>query len=272
MVVVKMGLFFFFIRFLIYLFYNVFFICQTILLISAIGSIIIGSFGSLYQQGIKRLLSYTSISQVGFAFLGLSCGTPAGITSSILFFIAYIVASMGIFIILINVESFLRGTNVMYLSDLTNFSNRNRSEAILLTIFLLSMAGIPPLAGFYGKLSIFLAIIGSQLYTFTLLAIILSTVNAYIYVRIIKVLWSDSINLGLENFKLYDYFLMFPRSSKIPKSKVMDLYELIIKYMLRLLLFYIITVHTFITAHLEWSRALMYTLITIVYKSTTELS
>jgi NADH-quinone oxidoreductase subunit N len=123
MVIVKTGLFFFFIRFLIYLFYNIFFMCQTILLISALGSIIVGSFGSLYQQGIKRLLSYTSVSQVGFALLGISCGTPAGITSSILFFIAYIVASMGVFIILINIEGYYSGVNIIYISDLTNFSN-----------------------------------------------------------------------------------------------------------------------------------------------------
>jgi NADH-quinone oxidoreductase subunit N len=188
MVVVKMGLFFFFIRFLIYLFYNVFFICQTILLISALGSIIIGSLGSLYQQGIKRLLAYTSISQVGFAFLGLSCGTPAGIMSSILFFIAYIVASMGVFIILINTEGFYSGSPAIYLSDLTGFNTFQRTEAVILTIFILSMAGIPPLAGFFGKLTIFLATIGAHMYTFTLVAIILSTVNAYTYMRFIKVL------------------------------------------------------------------------------------
>jgi NADH-quinone oxidoreductase subunit N len=123
MVIVKMALFFFFLRFLIYLFYNIFFICQTILLVSSLGSIILGSFGSLYQQGIKRLLSYTSISQVGFALLGLACGTPAGIISSILFFIAYIVASLGVFIILINIESYCKDGNIIYISELTNFSN-----------------------------------------------------------------------------------------------------------------------------------------------------
>jgi NADH-quinone oxidoreductase subunit N len=267
MVVVKMGLFFFFIRFLIYLFYNVFFICQTILLISALGSIIVGSFGSLYQQGIKRLLSYTSISQVGFALLGISCGNPAGIISSILFFIAYIVASMGVFIILINVEGYYSGSNVIYLSDLTNFSNWNRSEALILTIFILSMAGIPPLAGFFGKLSIFLATIGAQMYTFTLLAITLSTVNAYVYIRIVKVLWSDHLILGLENFKLYDYFFMFLTNYTPLRSKVMALYELVIKYILRLLLLHVITMHLFFTWHLSWSRALMYGLIIITPKS-----
>ena len=69
MTVVKMSLFFFFVRFIIYFFYDIFYIYQDILMISAIGSAIIGCFGSLYQQGIKRLLAYSSISQVGFSFL-----------------------------------------------------------------------------------------------------------------------------------------------------------------------------------------------------------
>jgi NADH-quinone oxidoreductase subunit N len=244
MIVVKMGLFFFFIRFLIYLFYNVFFICQTILLISALGSIIVGSFGSLYQQGIKRLLSYTSVSQVGFTVLGISCGNPAGIISSIFFFIAYITASMGVFIILINIEGYLSGSNITYLSELTNFSNLNRSEALVLTIFILSMAGIPPLAGFFGKLSIFLATIGAQMYTFTLLAITISTINAYVYIRIIKVLWSDNLIVGIENFKLYDYFLMFLTNYTPLRS--MLLYEWLIKRILKVLLLYITTMYSFL--------------------------
>jgi NADH-quinone oxidoreductase subunit N len=262
MVIVKMALFFFFLRFLIYLFYNIFFICQTILLVSSLGSIILGSFGSLYQQGIKRLLSYTSISQVGFALLGLACGTPAGIISSILFFIAYIVASLGVFIILINIESYCKDGNIIYISELTNFSNWNRSGALVLTIFILSMAGIPPLAGFFGKLSIFLATIGAHMYIFTLIAIFLSTVNAYTYIRIIKILWSDHIIFGTENFKLYDYFFMFTISEST-KSKTILIYKSMVKYILRLLLLHITTMYFFFTWHLSWCRALLYSMVTI---------
>lgn len=112
------------------------------------------------------------------------------------------------------------------------------------------MAGIPPLAGFFGKLSIFLATVGAHMYTLTLISIFLSTVNAYIYIRIIKVLWSEHIILGLGNFKLYDHFFMF-LTSYIPfKSKIMGLYELVIKYILKLLLFHITTMYIFFTVHL----------------------
>jgi NADH:ubiquinone oxidoreductase subunit 2 (subunit N) len=262
MVIVKMALFFFFLRFLIYLFYNIFFICQTILLISALGSIIVGSFGSLYQQSIKRLLSYTSISQVGFALLGLACGTSAGIISSILFFIVYIVASMGIFIILINIEGYYNGCNIIYISDLTNFSKCNRWAALLLTSFILSMAGIPPLAGFFGKLAIFLATIGAHMYIFTLIAIFLSTINAYVYIRIIKILWSDHIIFGTENNMLYDHFFMFS-SSRLIKSKIILIYELVIKSILRLLFLHITTMIFFLEWYLSWCRTLLYSMVTV---------
>lgn len=191
MTVVKMTFYFFFVRFIIYIFYNVFFICQNILLISVFGSLIVGTFGSLYQSSIKRLLSYTSVSQVGFALMGLACGTIEGISSSIFFFSVYIIGSIGIFIILLNTSN--NNGNLRYISDFTNFNRINKITSLILTILILSMAGIPPLAGFFGKLVIFLAAMGSHLYLFTLVAIVLSTINAFVYFRMIKTLWSDHV-------------------------------------------------------------------------------
>jgi NADH:ubiquinone oxidoreductase subunit 2 (subunit N) len=128
------------------------------------------------------------------------------------------------------------------------------------------MAGIPPLAGFFGKLSIFLAILGSHMYTLTLISIFLSTINAYVYIRILKILWSDRLILGLENSKLYDHFFMFLTNYIPLKSKVLVSYELVIKLMLKGLLLYIITMHIFFTCHLSWARILMYGLITVTPK------
>lgn len=252
MVIIKLGVFFFFIRLIVYLFFSIFSICQTILMISALGSIIVGSFGSLYQHGIKRILSYTSISQVGFALIGIACGTPAGITSTILFFCAYIVASMGVFIILINAEGYYGGNSLVFISDLTNFNKYNKIESLVLTILILSMAGIPPLAGFYGKLTIFLATIGAHLYIFTIIILILSTINAYIYIRIIKILWSDHIVLvNTDNVIIYDIFVMFLSNFLKTKHTDIIIYEKIIKYSLRVLLLYITTMQIFLVTHLS---------------------
>ena len=115
---------------------------------SGIGSLIIGCLGSLTQNKLKKLFIYSSISQVGFCFFGLLIGTPEAIQKTFLFFIFYIITSLGILIILLNTESYIQGTNIKYVTDLSNFGEHNQFEALLLSFMLFSLAGIPPLAGF----------------------------------------------------------------------------------------------------------------------------
>lgn len=194
MTVVKLALFFTFARFLVYFFYYTPFLYQNILLISAIGSLLIGSLGSLYQQGLKRLLAYASISQVGFALFGLWCHSIEGIISSLVFFTIYIFVSLAIFAILLNVESFYKGDSLLYISDLSCFSRFNISISAFLSIFLLSMAGIPPLSGFFSKVFIFISTTGLFYYGFTIGIIFLSTINAFVYFKLIKILWSDRVD------------------------------------------------------------------------------
>lgn len=189
--VVKLGIFFFFVRFLIFFFYpNLYFLYTTTLLISSLGSIFIGCFGSLYQQSIKRLFSYASITQVGFSFLGLCCVSFEGIISSLFFFIIYIFTSMGIFAILINSECFFKVGTLVSIVDFAKIKT-NVTITIVLTIFLLSMAGIPPLAGFFTKLFIFISVLNAGYIFLFIWVIIISVINSYIYLRIIKILWSD---------------------------------------------------------------------------------
>jgi len=240
-----MALYFFFVRFVIYFFYDIFFIYQDILMVSAIGSVLVGCFGSLYQSGIKRLLAYTSISQVGFSFLGLISASLEGISASLLFFIVYIIVSVGIFSIVINAESYYKGGNLVNLSDLTNFSKYNSSVAIMFTIFIFSMAGIPPLGGFVSKLVIFASAAGSYFYTFTIGLIIISTINVYVYVRMIKTMWSDVLVISCDSanegalveskFLLYDVFIMsLPKNwqSDIAKSSFYSFYQKLIFFII----------------------------------------
>jgi NADH-quinone oxidoreductase subunit N len=188
MTVVKMSIYLFFIRFLIFFFYFVSIFYQDILAISAIGSLIVGCFGSIYQHGLKRLLAYASISQVGFSLIGLFCNSFGGITSSLMFFTLYTIVSLGIFTILINSESFYNGDNMVFLSDLSNFSKCNTLVSTFLSIFLFSMAGIPPLSGFFSKLFVFIATMGSHYYVFTIGIIFLSVVNGFVYFIMVKIL------------------------------------------------------------------------------------
>jgi NADH-quinone oxidoreductase subunit N len=188
MTVVKVSLYFFFVRFLIFFFYFISALYQDILIISALGSLIVGCFGSLYQHGIKRIFAYGSISQVGFSLMGLACNSLSGIIGSLIFFTIYIIVSLGVFTVLINTEAFYSGRGLSFLSDLSNFSKYNIMVSTFLSFFLLSMAGIPPLAGFFGKLFIFISTIGANYYVLTLLVIFLSTINVFVYTRMIKTL------------------------------------------------------------------------------------
>jgi NADH-quinone oxidoreductase subunit N len=230
MTVVKASLFFFFIRFINYFFYYIPSLYQDILIISALGSLIIGCFGSLYQHGIKRLFAYGSISQVGFSLIGILCNSVSGIISSLMFFTIYIIASMGIFAILLNTEAFFSGRNMVSLSDLSNFSKYNMLAAVYMSLFLLSMAGIPPLAGFFGKLFIFISTISANYYGLTVGVIILSTINVFVYVRIVKILWSDIVILIDNKSKesktlLYDIFIM-----NLPKNWHVNNFKSLIFY------------------------------------------
>jgi len=134
------------------------------LLISTLGSLVVGSIGSIFQERLKRLFIYTSISQVGFCFLGLLVGTPEGIKCAFLFLSVYIVASLGVFIIILNTSGYITGRPLIYVSDLANFGFYNPIYSVLLSIILLSMAGIPPLAGFFTKYLIFKLLIECSLY------------------------------------------------------------------------------------------------------------
>jgi NADH-quinone oxidoreductase subunit N len=247
MTVVKLSLFFIFTRFLVYFFFYTPFLYQNILLISAVGSLLVGSIGSLYQRGLKRLLAYASISQVGFALFGLWCHSIEGIVSSLVFFTLYIIVSLAIFTILINVESFYKGDNLVYISDLSNFSKYNVLASIFLSIFLLSMAGIPPLSGFFSKVFIFISTTGLFYYSFTISIIFLSTINAFVYFKLIKILWSDILSFS-ENKEvlLYDIFIMnLPKKWSVNehKSYLYNLYE---GFLTVLLYFFVIFVSFFV--------------------------
>jgi len=269
MTVVKMALYFFFVRFVIYFFYDIFYIYQDILMASAIGSAIVGCFGSLYQQGIKRLLAYTSISQVGFSFLGLICASLEGISASLLFFIVYIVVSVGIFAILINVESYYKGGSLVYLSDLTNFSKYNISVALIFTIFLFSMAGIPPLGGFVSKLVIFASATGSYFYTFTIGLITISTINVYVYVRMVKAMWSDILLISNEKELLsYDIFIMsLPTNWEANKGEsfLFSCYQKLISFILLSIAFFVISFLLFFPEYTLWCNELAISIINSVF-------
>jgi NADH-quinone oxidoreductase subunit N len=151
MVLTKLVFFCFFSRMLLYFFYSFTLIWQPLLIFSILGSVTVGALGALTQTKIKRLFAYTSIAQVGFALLGISTGSVSGVISSVVFLLTYVFTTVVLFITLLNTESFFYNRPLIYISDFNGLSRSNYNspwDLLKLSLVILSMAGIPPLAGF----------------------------------------------------------------------------------------------------------------------------
>jgi NADH-quinone oxidoreductase subunit N len=201
-IVVKVCLVLFFIRLIFNLMFNIIFLFQPVIIFSSVGSIIFGSIGALKQMRIKRFIAYTSINQIGFILLGISSCNFLGLISSIMYIILYSIMSIIFFTLLLNTEHVLNKRNMVYLSDLYHFSlyNNNNSKALIIT--LLSMGGIPPFAGFFGKLFLYFSIIESRLDSLLFISLLVSIISSYYYLNFIRYILFEK----LINHKLY-YFI-----------------------------------------------------------------
>ena len=201
-IVVKVSLILFFIRFQFNLLFNVMIFFQPIIIFSAIGSMIVGSLGALKQIRIKRFIAYTSINQIGFILLGIASCNFIGLISSIMYTIIYAITSLIFFILLLNTEHLINRKNMVYLSDLYNFSLYNNKNSKFLILSILSMAGLPPLAGFFGKLFLYFSIIESRLDMVLIISLVISILSVYYYLSFVRYILFEKFL----NHKLY-YFI-----------------------------------------------------------------
>jgi NADH-quinone oxidoreductase subunit N len=190
-IVVKLSLFFFFIRLLYNVYFSFLILWQPIFIFVAIGSIVVGALGALDQVRVKRFIAFASINQVGFFFLGVSCGTITGVVASIGFIMIYAIMSIGIFTILLNTKHLVTRGSLVYLSDLSHLGIQNPWASKSLGIIVLSMAGIPPLGGFFGKLFLYYALLGSFLDTVAFVTLLVNIISSYYYINIIRYLWFE---------------------------------------------------------------------------------
>jgi len=153
----------------------------------ALASLTLGNFAALTQTNVKRLLAYSSISHVGYVLLGLVAGNETGLKGIAFYLLVYTFMNVGAFTIVILLRR--KGLIGDELEDLNGLSQRNPAAALLLLIFMLSLAGIPPTAGFIGKYFIFLALLQSQHYYLALFAVLYIVPALYYYFRIVKHAW-----------------------------------------------------------------------------------
>jgi NADH-quinone oxidoreductase subunit N len=163
---------------------------RQIVIFAALASIFLGAVAAFGQTNIKRLLAYSSINNVGFALVGLAAGTPQG-ASSVLFYMAvYVVMTLGAFLCVLWMRD-KDGNPVENIDALSGLSQTRPGYAAAIAIFMFSLAGIPPLFGFWPKLLVFQAAVNSGLIALAVAAIVGTVVGAYYYLRIVKVMYFD---------------------------------------------------------------------------------
>jgi len=161
---------------------------QKMIIFCSFGSMLVGAFGGLYQRKLKRLFAYSAIGHCGYMLIGIASGSFQGL---FIYVIIYIFMTLGIFSVLLSLRDQEQGSRPKYITDFLQLSKVNPILAISITFLLFSMAGIPPLAGFYGKFNVFLAGVESSLYTLVFFGVIFSTIGSVYYIRIIKILYFD---------------------------------------------------------------------------------
>jgi NADH-quinone oxidoreductase subunit N len=169
---------------------------QQIVSFIAIASMLLGSFAAIGQRNIKRLMAYSSIGHMGFALVGLAAGTQAGVQGVILYLVIYMVMTLGAFACILAMRR--DGMAIEDIESLAGLARTKPGTAFLFATILFSLAGIPPLAGFFAKYYVFLAAIQAELYALAVIGMIATVVGAYYYLRIVKLMYFDEPVIAFE--------------------------------------------------------------------------
>jgi NADH-quinone oxidoreductase subunit N len=162
---------------------------QEIVVFVSIASMLLGSFAAIGQRNIKRLMAYSSIGHMGFALIGLAAGTAEGVQGVLVYMAIYVTMTLGTFAAILSMRR--SGGMVESVDQLAGLARTRPAMAFFLAMLLFSMAGIPPLAGFFAKFYVFLAAIKAGLYVLAVIGVLASVVGAYYYLAIIKTMYFD---------------------------------------------------------------------------------
>ncbi len=162
---------------------------QQIVVFVSIASMALGSFAAIGQRNIKRLMAYSSIGHMGFALIGLAAGTSEGVQGVLVYIAIYLTMTLGVFAVILSMR---RTTGMVETTDqLAGLARTQPATAFFMAMLLFSMAGIPPLAGFFAKFYVFLAAIKAGLFILSVIGVLASVVGAYYYLAIIKAMYFD---------------------------------------------------------------------------------
>jgi NADH-quinone oxidoreductase subunit N len=162
---------------------------QQIIVFISVASMLLGAFAAINQTNIKRLMAYSSIGHIGYALVGLAPGTATGVRSVLIYMTIYLFMNAGTFAVILCMRQ--RGKLVEGIYDLAGYSKNHPAMALALAALMFSMAGIPPLAGFFAKFFVFQAAVNAHLYWLAVVGVVTSVVSAFYYLRIVKVMYFD---------------------------------------------------------------------------------
>jgi NADH-quinone oxidoreductase subunit N len=162
---------------------------QQIVVFVSILSMALGSFAAIGQKNIKRLMAYSSIGHMGFALVGLAAASPEGVQGVLVYMAIYVAMTLGTFAVIVAMRR--QGVAVEQISDLAGLARTHPTMAFFFAMLMFSLAGIPPLAGFFAKFYVFLAAINAGLYVLAVIGVLASVVGAYYYLMIVKTMYFD---------------------------------------------------------------------------------
>ncbi|MBO0902179.1 NADH-quinone oxidoreductase subunit NuoN [Jiella sonneratiae] len=162
---------------------------QQVIVFISIASMVFGAFAAIGQHNIKRLMAYSSIAHMGYALVGLAAANPEGVRGVLIYMTVYLMMTLGTFAVILAMRR--RDGMVEEIDDLAGLSQTNPMMALFLTVMMLSLAGLPPLAGFVAKYFVFMAAVHAGLWPLAIIGVLASVVGLYYYLRLVKVMWFD---------------------------------------------------------------------------------
>ena len=187
------------IRFMQVPFANVLIEWQSIIIFLSVASMILGAVAAIGQKNIKRLMAYSSIGHIGYALAGVATGTSSGYMSSIVYITIYVVMNIGAFACIFLMKK--DGKYTEEINELSGISKKHPLIAISFLIILFSLAGIPPLGGFFAKLYVFMSVIESEMYVLAVIGLLTTVISAFYYLRIIKIIYFDRLIKPFDQIK-----------------------------------------------------------------------
>ena len=187
------------IKFMFIPFSNILLEWQTIIIFISIASMILGAVAAMVQKNFKRLLAYSSIGHIGYALAGVATGAVSGYESAIIYISIYVIMNIGAFSCLYLLKK--DGQYRENISDLSGISKKHPLLAISFLIILFSLAGVPPLGGFFAKFYVFVAVLEREMYTLAIIGLLTTVMSAFYYLKIIKTIYFDDSIIAFEHTK-----------------------------------------------------------------------